>query len=452
MEQDNKSAQVTVRRSKQAEEAKAEARVRRECYPYAEPVIWTDRMLEALEKGVKGGVWFSLIDKAVRMPTLVRAFELVKANDGAAGVDKMSIERFAKSADRYLNELLKELTEGKYRPLPVKRVYIPKGDGKMRPLGIPAVRDRIVQAAVRMVIEPIFEEGFNDHSFGFRPGLGCKDALREVDRLLRSGHHFVVDADLKSYFDTIPHERLMTLVEERIADSRVLRLIELFLTQGIMEDMQLHASETGTPQGGVISPLLANIYLDPLDKLMEARGRQMVRYADDFVIMCRTKEEAENALNEVRAWVTEAGLTLHPEKTRVVNARANGFDFLGYRFERRYKRPRKKSLEKLKDTIRAKTPRTSGQSTSDIIANLNVTLRGWYEYFKHSTRNTFVVLDELVRRRLRSMLMKRNGRKGAPNGNSHWTWPNAYFEGLGLFSLLKAFHLELELHQRQRQH
>jgi len=452
MEQEPKSARVTAQRPKQAEEAKAEARARRACYLHADPAIWTDRMLEALEKGVKGGVWFSLIDKVARMTTLMRAFELVKANDGAAGVDKVSIERYEKSADRYLSELLRELTEGNYKPLPVKRVYIPKGDGKMRPLGIPAVRDRVAQAAVRMAIEPIFEEGFSDRSFGFRPGLGCKDALREVDRLLRSGYHFVVDADLKSYFDTIPHERLMTLVKEKIADSRILRLIELFLTQGIMEDMQVRASETGTPQGGVISPLLANVYLDPLDKLMESRGRQMIRYADDFVIMCQTKEEAESALNEVRSWVTEVGLTLHPEKTRIVNARANGFDFLGYRFERRHKRPRKKSLEKLKDTIRAKTPRTSGQSTSDIIANLNTTLRGWYEYFKHCSRNTFVVLDAMVRRRLRAILMKRHGRKGIPNGNCHRIWPTAYFEGLGLFSLLETYHRELALHQRQRRH
>ena len=246
---------------------------------WAEASIWTDRMGSALGNGVRGGKWFSLIDKVHRPSTLQAAWHAVARNDGAAGVDRMSVERFAAQETRYLQDLHERLKDGSYQPHPVKRVEIPKGDGKTRPLGIPTVRDRVVQAALKMVIEPIFETQFRPGSFGFRPGRGCKDALREVDRLIRAGYTHVVDADLKGYFDSIPHDRLMALVAGSISDGRVLSLIELFLKQDIMSETARWTPASGTPQGAVLSPLLANLYLHPLDLLMEEAGHHMVRGA-----------------------------------------------------------------------------------------------------------------------------------------------------------------------------
>ena len=279
--------------------------------------VWNGRMLAALENGVKGGKWFSLIDKVYRVETLKAAWQKVAANGGAAGVDGQSVKRFAARAEMYLKELSLALERGTYRPMAVRRVEIPKGRGKFRPLGIPVVKDRIVQTALKFVLEPIFEREFLEMSYGFRPGLGCKDALREVDRLLREGYTFVVDADLRSYFDTIPHERLMESIKERVSDGRVLELIEAYLHQDIVKDMEKWRPSGGTPQGAVISPLLANIYLHGLDGQMVQKGYRMVRYADDFVVLCRSAEEAQAALAEVKAWVEVNGLSLNAEKTHV---------------------------------------------------------------------------------------------------------------------------------------
>ena len=312
----------------------------------------------------------------------------------------------------------------------------------MRPLGIPTVKDRIVQQAVRLVIEPIFESGFCDGSYGFRPERGCHDALREVDRLLKEGYTHVVDADLQSYFDTIPHARLMTQVEERVSDGRVLDLIRGWLQADILHGLDRWTPVEGSPQGAVISPLLANIYLDPLDRLMAEHGYPMVRYADDFVILTRNHVEAEAALALVRAWVTSNGLTLHPEKTRVANCRkkGNGFEFLGYRFERGRRHVRKKSLDKLKETIREKTRRTRGQSLKVVVVDLNRTLKGWFGYFKHAYPSIFLDLDQLIRRRLRAMLRKQERRPGMGNDRAdHQRWPNAYFANAGLFALHMAW-------------
>jgi RNA-directed DNA polymerase len=289
------------------------------------------------------------------------------------------------------------------------------------------------------VLEPIFEKQFAAHSYGFRPGRGCKDALRRVDQLLKSGHRYVVDADLAGYFDTIPHDKLMQRVRERVADGRVLKLIESFLTQGVMEGLEQWTPLTGSPQGAVVSPLLSNIYLDPLDHVMAARGFEMVRYADDFVILCKTPEEAAAALEAVKRWTADAGLSLHPDKTRIADAQSEeGFEFLGYRFARGRRWPRDKSLRKFKDAVRLRTPRTSGVSLPVIIATLNPRLRGWFGYFKHSFYYTFTALDGWIRMRLRSILRKRQKRKGRGRGSDHQRWPNKFFATLGLFSLTAA--------------
>ena len=407
----------------------------------AEPGVWTERMLTALERGVKGNQWFSLIDKVYADRTLELAWAKVRSNAGGSGVDRITIERFAKDCPRGLLDLKEQLRMASYQPLPVKRVWIPKpGTNQKRPLGIPTVRDRIVQTALRMVIEPIFEHRFAEHSYGFRPGRGCKDALRRVQALLDEGHTWVVDADLKSYFDTIPKERLMSRLEERIADSRLLALLRGYLDQEVMEELVRHEpTERGTPQGAVISPLLANIYLDPLDHLLAAAGVQMVRYADDFVLLCRSEEEAQSALARVQTWVQEHGLTLHPEKTRIVDVtQPGGFDFLGYHFERGYRWPRRKAMDRLKEKVRQLTPRTSGVSMDATIAQLNEVLRGWFGYFKHSYRTTFPNVDGYVRGRLRSILRKRAGKRGRGRGTDHHRWRNRYFSELGLFSLTHA--------------
>ena len=417
----------------------AEPRTRN--WDWVETTIWTERMLAALGNGVKGSKWFSLIDKVARTVTLHLAWEQVARNKGAAGVDGQSVEKFAACAATYLEELEQSLKQGNYRPLPVKRVEIPKGPGQTRPLGIPAVKDRIVQTALKQVIEPIFENEFHDTSYGFRPGRGCKDALREVDGHLKAGYTHVVDADLKSYFDSIPHDRLLSRVEERISDGRVLELIRAYLKQDVMHGLERWTPTGGTPQGAVISPLLANLYLHPLDLLMASKGYRMVRYADDFVIVCRTAEEAEAALAEVRAWVEANGLTLHPDKTRVGNCleAGQGFDFLGYRFEAGRRWVRKKSLKALKDKLRSKTGRTRGVSLKSIIEELNPILRGWFGYFKQAHRTVFRMLDGFIRRRLRALLRKREKRPGGGRCHAdHKRWPNAYFAEHGLFTLSGA--------------
>jgi RNA-directed DNA polymerase len=398
-------------------------------------------MVSALVNGVKGDKWFSLIDKVYRPSTLDAAWTRVLRNKGAAGVDGQSIERFEAQADRYLAELHEQLKNGSYRPAPVKRVEIPKADGKTRPLGIPTVKDRVVQTALKLTIEPIFEAEFRPGSHGFRPGRSCKEALREVDRLLKDGYCHVVDADLKSYFDTIPHDRLMSRVAHSISDGRILALIEGFLRQDIMKDMARWRPTTGTPQGAVISPLLANIYLHPLDLLMEESGYRMVRYADDFVILCRTADEALAARRRVEAWVTENGLTLHPDKTRIGDCRepGQGFDFLGYRFEAGRRFVRKKSRDAFKDKVRAKTGRSRGVSLGRIIADLNPMLRGWFGYFQHAVPSEFRLLDGFIRRRLRAILRKQEKRPGfGRSPDDHQRWPNAFFADRGLFTLATA--------------
>jgi len=414
-------------------------------------------MLEALCNGVKGGQWFSLIDKIYSLKSLRTAFTKVKRNKGAAGIDRIGIEQFELNLEENLQKLSEQLREGRYQPQEIRRVYIEKpGSKEKRPLGIPTVRDRVVQTALRQVIEPIFEKEFAPNSYGFRPGRGCKDALREVDKKLREGKLYVVDADIKSYFDRIPHEKLMKKVEERVADSRVLELIRSFLKQGVMEEGECFEPEEGTPQGAVISPLLANIYLNSLDHLMKQAGVCMIRYADDLVILCETEEEALTAHTMLKTELEQRDLELNAEKTHVVNMGIIGasFSFLGYEFRRKkdgssiQRWPRKKSLQKLKDEVRALTRRSNWNSLENIIYRLNPRLKGWFNYFKHCHWRTFEGLDGWIRGRLRSILRKWSKRTGRGRGQDHLRWPNTFFADAKLFSLLKAWQQSLQSARR----
>lgn len=410
-------------------------------WEWTEASVWTERMLVTLERGIKGGKWFSLIDKVWKRENLQSAAQKVACGKSPKKPDGRKCRRYLEQSAWRLPRLQEKLKQGQYEPQPAQRVWIPKlGSKEMRPLGIPPVENRVVEMAIRNVIEPIFEHDFAEHSYGFRPGRGAKDALRRVQGLLNSGKVWVVDADIKGYFDNIPQDQLMAAVKERISDGALLELIERFLKQGVMESGKgWTPTLTGTPQGAVISPLLANIYLNPLDHLMIREGRAMVRYADDFVILCGSKEEAEDTLARIRQWMEAAGLTLHPTKTRIVDAsQKGGFDFLGYHFERGYRWPRKKSLEKFREAIRAKTRKLRSGSMSEIIGEVNQTLRGWFEYFKHSHKTTFQPLDGWVRQRLRTILRKRHKGSGRARGRDQQRWPNAYFAELGLISLTTA--------------
>lgn len=416
-------------------------------WDWVERGVWTERMLKALETGVKGGVWYSLMDKVYSRRNLRASFARVKANGGAAGVDHVTVEQFEAHLDEELERLHDSLKEGTYRPQGIRRSYIDKpGSREKRPLGIPTVRDRVVQTALRNVLEPIFEETFAEQSYGFRPGRGCKDALRQVVQAVQSGHYWVVDADIRSYFDRITHSRLREEVEGRVADGRVLELLGAFLTQEIFEALRHWTPEEGCPQGAVISPLLANIYLNPLDHRMEAAGFVMIRYADDLVVLCKSEQEARRAWQLLAEWMESVGLELHPEKTRLVDLNGDGFDFLGYHFQagkpglpRLVKWPRKKSLQKLRANLKPLTKRANGRSLDAIIRLVNPKLRGWFGYYKHSHRRTFEQVDIWMRGRLRAILRKRHGLRGRARGADYQRWPNAYFHERGLFSLSAAY-------------
>lgn len=407
-------------------------------WPWVERTVWTERMLTRLEQSEPTTKWFRLWDKVLDGRNLQSAFWAVWRNDGAPGVDGQTVRQFDAHAEAELARLREELHRKRYRRQPARRVWIPKpGTTEQRPLGIPAVRDRTVEAALRHVLEPIFERDFAEHSYGFRPGRGCREAVRRVEQLLREGRGWCVDADLKSYFDTIPHERLMGMVEERVVDGSVLALLSQSLKAGVLEELKgWQPTERGTPQGAVISPMLANLYLNPLDHEMARRGWEMVRYADDFVVMCRTEEEAETVLAFLRDWTTGAGLTLHPTKTRIVHVDREGFDFLGWHFRGVRKWPRQKSVQKLRDKLRPLTRRTNGRSLREIIAKANPTLRGWHGYFRESLPSGLRDQDGWLRRRLRAMLRKREKRPGfGSTKDDNKRWPNRWFAAQGLFSL-----------------
>jgi RNA-directed DNA polymerase len=405
---------------------------------WANRVVWTDPMLNALAVGVRGGKWHALIDKVYSELNLSASADKVVAKQGAAGVDRQSTDDFSANDDAELQRLRTELKSQTYRPQAVRRVQIPKpGSNQTRPLGIPTVRDRVVQTALVHVIEPIFDNLFHDRSFGFRHGRSCHDALRVVERLLESGHVFVVDADLKGYFDTIPKDRLLTLVSNLISDRRVLDLVKHFLDQSVLEELREWTPDKGVPQGAVLSPLLSNLYLNDLDHRMAAQGYEMVRYADDFVILCRSQEQAASALEEVSRFVNEAGLMLHPDKTHIVDSREQSFAFLGYSFRGKLRFPRDKSHNKMVETLRQLTPRHSGDSMQATIAQINRITAGWFVYFRHCTWNIFDQYDQMIRRRLRRQLLKRH-RLNPERLCRNKRWPNAYFTQCGFKSLREA--------------
>ena len=396
-------------------------------------------MLTTLVTRAEGGPWFRLFDKVFAERNLLASFQEVAANDGAPGVDHVTCAEFERQLPDSIWELSDRLQAGTFTPQAIRRVQIPKpGSSETRPLGIPTVRDRVVQAAIVHVIEPIFERDFAEQSYGFRPGRGCKDALRRVDELLKQGYVHVVDADLKGYFDTIPHARLMNRLREKIADGALLKLIESFLQAAVMEGLERWTPDKGAPQGAVLSPLLSNIYLDPLDHLLARSGYQMVRYADDFVILCRTASEAAMALELVQHWVTENELVLHPAKTKVVHAEQDGFDFLGYHFRGRKHWVRDKAMQKLQATLRPLTKRSNGQSLQCVIARINPMLRGWFVYFQHSRPGWLQEMDQWLRQRLRGILRKRQKRRGRARGSELKLWGLDFFARQGLYSLVAA--------------
>jgi RNA-directed DNA polymerase len=395
-------------------------------------------MLATLERGITGGRWYSLIDKVWEKGNLRMAAGSVIRKDGSAGVDGESCKALEAHLEEVIAGLSGQLREDRYQPQPVKRVWIEKlGSKDKRPLGVPVVRDRVVETALLYVLEPIFERDFAEHSYGFRPGRSAQQAIGRVEDLLRKGYTWIVDADLKSYFDTIPQERLLAFVAQKVSDGRVLGLLEKYLKQGVMETAkEWKPTEQGTPQGAVISPLLANIYLDGLDQELAAKGFEETRYADDFIIQCRSEAEALAALELVKQVVTKLGLTLHPQKTRIVEAsQPGGFEFLGWHFERGYKWPREKSEQRFKETIRQQTERTNGKSMGEIIGSLNRRTRGWCRYFWGANGYVYDRLDRWIRMRLRSIHRKRDRRKGRGRGRDHNRYPNAYWAELGLISL-----------------
>jgi group II intron reverse transcriptase/maturase len=364
----------------------------------------------------------SLIDKVYKRKNLEMAWEKVKENRGSGGIDGQTLEAFEAQLDQQLDRLQRELNENTYQPLPVRQHPIPKRDkpGEYRMLGIPAIYDRVCQQALLNRLEPIFELIFDDASFGYRRGRSTKDALRKIWKEIQGGSEWIVDADLRDFFGSVDHEKLLTLVAQRVADGRVLRLIKAMLKAGSYGKGQLFPSERGTPQGGVVSPVLSNILLTPFDREMRLRGYQLTRYADDWVITCKSAAEARAAVDAAHRILKQLGVELHPQKTRIVHVRY-GFEFLGYKIKSGWKRlhlparkirsqarqgalyayPKEKSIRRFMDQVRQRTRRTTPLRTTELIAELNPLLRGWGEYYKRAhIRKLFQRLDGWIRRRI----------------------------------------------------
>jgi RNA-directed DNA polymerase len=362
-----------------------------------------------------------------------KAWKAVKRNRGAAGIDKVTIDLYARNSCTNLEELMLQLKDRSYKPQPLKRHFIPKGKGKMRPLGIPTVDCRIAQEVIRQLISPIFERKFHNNSYGFRPGRNCHQAVYKVKEYLNEGYTYIVDADIKGFFDNIPHELIMTEVASEIADGNILTLIERFLKSGVMEEGQLRPTTNGTPQGGVISPLLANIVLNKLDHELEKVGYKFVRYADDFVILCKSRQRAVEAMEFAKDILErQMKLELSPEKTKIVNIK-EGFDFLGFHFTQMGITMRQKSIEKFKEAIRNKTIRSRNLDTK-AIEELNQVIRGTVNYFAlpiSSIIRQLTKLEGWMRTRLRSMKYK------CISKTNNWKMKNKRLTRTGLLSCIQ---------------
>lgn len=360
---------------------------------------------------------------------MLKAFKAVKKNRGTAGIDKITISMFESNLTANLLSLMRELKRGTYQPVPLRRVHIPKGKGKTRPLGIPGVRCRVAQEVIRQLINSTFESRFHENSYGFRKGRNCHQAVERVMHYARQGYRYVVDVDIKGFFDNIPHNLIMESISARISDSNILRLINKFLTSGVMEDGVLTDTHRGTPQGGVISPLLSNIVLDHLDWFLAKQGLIFVRYADDFVILCKTKSGADRALELTRIFLKEMELEDSPEKTKIRHF-SEGFDFLGFTIKSRSIQMRAKSKEKFMNSIRTITTR-SHNLDQEVIKKLNRVIRGTVNYFgtKFSTMKvTFYKLDRWIRKRIRCMKYKRI------SSEDNWRCKITYIKKMGLLS------------------
>lgn len=385
-----------------------------------------------------------LYDKVCRKDVLRVAWEQVRRNRGSAGIDGKTIEAIeAEGVDRFLEKLCEELVSQRYRPWPVLRVFIPKPDGRQRPLGIPRIRDRVVQAAVRIVIEPLFEASFRPGSYGFRPKRSTRQAINHIRKWVTYGYDRVIDLDLKSYFDTLDHALLMKLVQRRVQDPRVLRLIRRWLRAGVMLDGHREETLLGTPQGGVISPLLANIYLHPLDVYWEREvgETKMVRYADDLVVLCR-RRPAEAYMSRLRQFLARLKLTVNEEKTRIVTAQ-EGFDFLGVHFRKQptrrdptrsfcYAWPSRRSMQRIRNKVRAEIGKDFRTSLEEKIGRLNPLLRGWGAYFcRLNSAQHFHKVDKYVRDNLRRWQRRKHQR----TRRAFWSTPLAFYHGAGLYTL-----------------
>lgn len=397
--------------------------------------MWSERLVSREESPgeiVSKRKYYTLKDRILKKKNMVEAARSVISKGGSAGVDGIEIKEFNKNYKMHMREIYRQMKEDRYEVAPVLRVFIPKGDGRERPLGIPTVKDRVAQATVKRVMEPIFEKIFCDCSFGFRPGRSQIDAINQIEEYREQGYNWVVDADIKGYFDNIDHDLLMEFIQERITDGWVLDMIESWLTAGVMTENGYEPTTRGTPQGGVISPLLANIYLHQFDKIMVKRGYKVVRFADDFVVLTKSKRKARRALEVIKE-ITEGKLKLklHPEKTRISNF-GEGFVFLGFEFIAwRYKRPRKKKISSFKDKVREITDRQLPWTLERIINDLNEQIQGWGIYFGHgNVKNLFQRLDSWIRMRVRSYI---EGKKAA---NQNMRIPTSVLQKKGLKSLL----------------